>query len=1260
VKSNRRLFVFFFVVISSILLTHPQQTRGERFAQDENNLIGYSVNGQPIELLKYGSGEDIIVFVGGLHQGFAPASVEIMEHLRSAMENLGDGLADNLTIYLIPSLNPDSPYSPGNLEGRLNANSVDLNRNADCQWRTDGTWRGELIAGVGGPAPFSEPELLLLRNFLLDSKPVATIIYGARANDGLVAPGNCGERLESAEILTNVYADSIGYRKPDFDEITTDILQGDVTNWLSREGLASIAVILPDYNDADWAKNRRAVTQILNHFGDTTIQETQLMMSLESGAALDDLLGHWEGVLLFGGEGGRREFLVTIDVTTSCTDSAYCLLYNVPGQPQLSNREMAWDTERQQYYEGSYCFSYFQDDGTGFRFPLTTLCLTPAGENQIEVDGEEPLTGISGQMTREPFSCAKVFDISQPACEALVALFQSTDGPNWNNNAGWLVNNQACTWYGINCQIVTGSLTHVMLDNNGLTGTLPPEIGNLSLSWLVLSNNEIGGELPGSIGNLQVENLVVNNTFLTGPLPLSMVNLTTLQTFDFSGTTLCIPSDESIQNWLSSVALFISSGRNCDDPYPDPEVLEALPLLLAEKNELIAYLSAPVALDREDPMLQLIIQEFAPGWGYNETRAQDMVKRIEGSFVWYEAGQLDKAGNADFEAEVEAFGRLVLTERSAKAFYPLAYETSYDIAGTLTDFMGIGLGTISALKSQPPLPDNNPFSEAALRLKARLYSRILSSLNSTWEILLNTIEDDSLRGRFQELREGVFRTVQLRLDAGQTIEEIILDEGLQRAFALALTSHYLAATQDVLTEAADGIPIAAPGRPNVTGSFIKAEGYNDHLNFVVTEETNRVHDVHERFENGSNVLDVASDISSLMNGTFIGGWTFAISTAMNSYLEGYKAYCGFSHYGYLTTSLSWAKQYAFDAEEILLDTVPEADHCRPFEWWPDWLSMTNDRAMLAKGTLLQNESEDDVYLSEDLLTAIKAFQEAISNLTLSDNPSPEIFLPALEMYLEADTRLNIQLELLEESITPAELENPQLYQLYQMGRSLSNESITYTMGLLAYLYEPENKELREQLVDEGSDIVNLAESFQEEIAVANNIPKQTFSGDPRIVDITFPADPVVGQETSGTIVIFNPGQQIMDIKLTTSGDVNLILIMPSEALTVPPGYSEHTDIQIRGMRAGLNLIQVQLMQGEKLLDVSTIAVEMSADTEEPVSEEISLISMPTEASPVQDLVSSRADSSSSWIYIILGIGVFSILVIGGLLFVRLQRNKIGG
>ena len=68
-----------------------------------------------------------------------------------------------------------------------------------------------------------------------------------------------------------------------------------------------------------------------------------------------------------------------------------------------------------------------------------------------------------------PFSCANVSEIPQSHCNALVALYSSTDGSNWLTKTGWLQTNTPCSWYGILCR--EGQL-EINLQNNHLTGTL--------------------------------------------------------------------------------------------------------------------------------------------------------------------------------------------------------------------------------------------------------------------------------------------------------------------------------------------------------------------------------------------------------------------------------------------------------------------------------------------------------------------------------------------------------------------------------------------------------------------------------------------------------------------------------------------------------------------------------------------------------------------------------------------------------------------
>ncbi len=77
---------------------------------------------------------------------------------------------------------------------------------------------------------------------------------------------------------------------------------------------------------------------------------------------------------------------------------------------------------------------------------------------------------------------------------ALVAFYNATNGDNWTYNTNWLVPGQAIsTWHGVFTN-AGGEVTSLVLIDNNLTGTIPPEIGNLESLWgLNLTNNDLSG-----------------------------------------------------------------------------------------------------------------------------------------------------------------------------------------------------------------------------------------------------------------------------------------------------------------------------------------------------------------------------------------------------------------------------------------------------------------------------------------------------------------------------------------------------------------------------------------------------------------------------------------------------------------------------------------------------------------------------------------------------------------------------------------------
>ena len=118
---------------------------------------------------------------------------------------------------------------------------------------------------------------------------------------------------------------------------------------------------------------------------------------------------------------------------------------------------------------------------------------------------------------------------SQQQREALVALYDATDGSNWTNNSGWLDSlGTECSWYGVTC--VDNSVTVLNLHNNQLSGSIPIEIGNLAnLRNLNLYNNQITGSIPSELGFLSyLEFMDVRVNQLSGVVPLAILENTAL------------------------------------------------------------------------------------------------------------------------------------------------------------------------------------------------------------------------------------------------------------------------------------------------------------------------------------------------------------------------------------------------------------------------------------------------------------------------------------------------------------------------------------------------------------------------------------------------------------------------------------------------------------------------------------------------------------------------------------------------------------
>lgn len=155
-----------------------------------------------------------------------------------------------------------------------------------------------------------------------------------------------------------------------------------------------------------------------------------------------------------------------------------------------------------------------------------------------EGSGGEPYDGTYYRDTEDQQNV----EIPQVERDALMALYNSTDGPNWTNNTNWGTASPVSTWYGIKVESFNGiyRVTWINVPSNNLTGTLPQELGNLTeLTLLGFYNNQLSGELPISISNCtKLDTLALDYNNFHGNIPVVYKNLIAMESLYLSGNNL--------------------------------------------------------------------------------------------------------------------------------------------------------------------------------------------------------------------------------------------------------------------------------------------------------------------------------------------------------------------------------------------------------------------------------------------------------------------------------------------------------------------------------------------------------------------------------------------------------------------------------------------------------------------------------------------------------------------------------------------------
>jgi hypothetical protein len=106
-------------------------------------------------------------------------------------------------------------------------------------------------------------------------------------------------------------------------------------------------------------------------------------------------------------------------------------------------------------------------------------------------------------------------DVPQAEADALIALYNATDGPNWTDDTNWLIDTTVGNWFGVT--VAGGHVTRLDLRNNGLDGEGLSTLAPLTLlTRLYLYNTNVNGDIADIATLTLLTHLYLQNTNVNG------------------------------------------------------------------------------------------------------------------------------------------------------------------------------------------------------------------------------------------------------------------------------------------------------------------------------------------------------------------------------------------------------------------------------------------------------------------------------------------------------------------------------------------------------------------------------------------------------------------------------------------------------------------------------------------------------------------------------------------------------------------------
>lgn len=208
----------------------------------ETEVIGSSVEGRDILLIKMGKGEKKVMFAGAHHAREYITSTFLMETADEYARAYGEAayggsdlkaLLGEATLYIVPMVNPDGVNLVQNGIGavkdrdevesillmqegyeswKANINGVDLNRQYPCYWDEKDSTGEPSSENYKGSAPATEPEVQAVMKLCKENDFLLAASFHTKGEVIYWADSGTNDAIAAAEPIAQTLSDVTGYR----------------------------------------------------------------------------------------------------------------------------------------------------------------------------------------------------------------------------------------------------------------------------------------------------------------------------------------------------------------------------------------------------------------------------------------------------------------------------------------------------------------------------------------------------------------------------------------------------------------------------------------------------------------------------------------------------------------------------------------------------------------------------------------------------------------------------------------------------------------------------------------------------------------------------------------------------------------------------------------------------------------------------------------------------------------------------------------